>query len=119
MDESALLGALAAVAIVAVIGVGGTAGYFYATDYALEADVKGKQCGGPLAQDLLNVVSVRTSLFGIDHDVSGIPDRECTILSEGDRVVYHIRTKHTLLYDAEGDCVYDSEKGVGCGVVGL
>lgn len=110
-----LLGILGAVVAVAVLGGVATVGYLYATDYAMEADVQEKQCQGPAVDDLLNVVSVKTRLFGLDHDVAGVPDPQCTLLQPGDRVVYHVRSKHTTLYDSEGRCRYDSETGVFCG----
>ena len=114
MDDSGLVGVVVGLVVLAVVGVGGTAVYLYATDYAMKADVQDTSCAGPLADDQLNVVTVKTDLFGMDHDVAGVPDRECTLLSPGDRVVYHVRTKHTILYDAEGNCLYDSVNGF-CG----
>ena len=110
MDDSGLLGALAAIAILAVVGVVGVGAYLYSTDYALQADVQDKQCG----LGSLNVVSVHTHMLGIDHDVVGVPQHECTMIRVGDEVQYHIRSKHTTVY-RDGDCFYDSEMGPGCG----
>lgn len=110
-----ILGIAGAVVGVVLLATGAAAGYLYATDYAMEADVKEKECQGPAVDDLLNVVAVRTRLLGIDHDVRGVPDQPCTLLEPGDRVVYRIRSKHTTLYDSKGDCRYDSETGIFCG----
>lgn len=109
-DDSGLLGAILAVAILVVVGFVGAAGYAYASDYALQADVQGKRCG----LGSLNVVSIRTRTFGIDHDVEGVPQQQCQIIQVGDEVRYHIRSKQTTLY-RDGDCVYDSVSGPGCG----
>jgi hypothetical protein len=109
-DASGLLGALAAIAILVVVGALGAVAWAYSTDYVLEADVKGKRCG----LDSLNVVSIHTRTFGIDHDVVGVPQDECTFIQVGDEVRYHIRSKHTTIY-RDGECVYDSVSGPGCG----
>lgn len=114
-DDRALLGAVAAVCIVALVGVLGTATYLYATDHELTADVTATRCGGLGVPDIENVVSIRTRFVAIDHDVTGIPDRECLLLGEGDYVEYHVRSKHTTLYRSNGACVYDSETGTACG----
>jgi hypothetical protein len=110
MDDSGLLGAVAAVAILAVVGLVGVAAFAYTSDYALQADVKGKEC----SLGALNVVSVQTRTFGIDHDVVGVPQHECTLVQVGDEVRYHVRSKQTTLY-RDGECVYDSVSGPGCG----
>ena len=102
-----ILGIAVAVVVVAIAGVGGTAGYLYATDYELKADVTGTDC-------LVNTVSVHTRTFGIDHDVQGVPQDQCNILEPGDYVEYRIRTKQTTLY-REGQCIYDSVTGPWCG----
>src|SRR5688572_20685708 len=103
-------GIAAAAAILVVVGLVGVAGFAYASDYVLEADVKGKECN----LGSLNVVSVQTRTFGIDHDVVGVPHQECSYIQVGDEVRYHIRTKQTTLY-RDGECVYDSVSGPGCG----
>ncbi|HJQ92821.1 MAG TPA: hypothetical protein VJ874_00890 [Candidatus Thermoplasmatota archaeon] len=110
MDDSGLLGTIAAVAILAVVGVVALGAFAYSTDYTLSADVKGKECG----LGALNVVSVETRALGIDHDVEGVPQRECSFIEVGDQVDYRIRSKHTTIY-RDGDCVYDSVSGPGCG----
>ena len=114
MDSHGALGLLASIAILAGVGAVGTGVYLYATDYMLAADVKDAACGGPLVPDLKNVVAVKTRTFGIDHEVNGIPDQQCLLLSEGDYVEYHIRSKHTTLYRSNGACVYDTETGTAC-----
>ena len=51
--------------------------------------------------------------LGLEHDVKGIPDQQCSLLSRGNYVEYRIRSRHTTLYEAEGgDCIYDSATGV-------
>lgn len=105
-----LLGILVTIGLVAVGGLAATGAYLYATDYAMEADVKDTQCQGPGADDLLNVVAVRTRVLGLDHAVKGVPDQQCALLESGDRVVYHVRSKHTILYRGDQVC-YDSETG--------
>ena len=109
MDDSGAIGILATIALVALVGVVGTGAVLYATDFALRADVQDKQCGASL-----NVISVKTRLFGIDHDVVGVPQQECGLIQVGDEVEYHIRTKHTTVY-RDGECFYDSVSGPGCG----
>lgn len=110
MDDSGLLGILAGLAIVAAVGVVGTGVYLYAVDYKMTADVQDKECG----LGSLNVISVRTRILSIDHDVQGVPEHECGIIRIGDEVQYQIRTKHTTIY-RNGDCFYDSITGPGCG----
>lgn len=109
MDDSGAIGLLATIALVAVVGVVGTGAVLYATDYALRADVQDKECNASL-----NIISVKTRLFGIDHDVEGVPQHECGLIQVGDEVEYHIRTKHTTVY-RDGECFYDSVTGPGCG----
>jgi hypothetical protein len=115
MDDAGLVGAIAAVAVVLVGGTAGTGAYLYATDYALKADVQDTLCLGPAAPDGQNTVSVKTRVLGLDHDVAGIPDQQCPLISKGNYVEYHVRTKHTTLYEREGgDCIYDSLTGLLC-----
>jgi hypothetical protein len=117
MDDSALVGVIVTVALCLVGATAGTAGYLYATDYVLKADVQDTLCLGPLQPDDSNVVSVKTRTFGFGHDVKGIPDQQCQLLSSGNYVEYHLRTKHTTLYEREGGkCIYDSLTGVLCQV---
>lgn len=105
-----LLGLLVTSALVAVGGTAAVGAYLYATDYGLEADVQSTDCRGPTVEDLLNSVAVKTRVLGIDHAVKGIPDDQCSLLEQGDRVVYHVRSKHTILYRGDQVC-YDSETG--------
>ena len=118
MDDSALVGVIVAIAGVLVAGTAGTGAYLYATDFTLKADVKDKLCLGPLAADDGNAVSIKTRLMGFDHDVRGIPDQQCQLLSEGNYVEYRVRSRHTTLYEEEGGkCIYDSVTGVLCDAV--
>jgi hypothetical protein len=107
-DDAALLGILGALVGVLVAGSLGTAGYLYATDYGLKADVEQQHCSIP-------TVTVKTEMFGLHHDVGGITVDQCANLLPGDRVVYHVRTKHTTIYNAQGVCIYDTQTGYGCG----
>lgn len=119
MDDAALVGTLVVIGLVLVGGAVGTGAYLYATDYVLKADVQDKLCLGPVAPDDGNVVSVKTRVLGLDHDVKGIPDQQCQLLSEGNYVEYHVRTKHTTLYEREGGkCIYDSLTGIFCQAAG-
>lgn len=114
MDDSGVLGLVALLAIGGGALVVGTGIYLYASDYVLTADVTDKECHGP-SSGLLNTVSVKTRAFGIDRTVAGIGFDQCQIVGEGDYVEYHIRTKRTTLYDADGSCLYDTETGAFCG----
>ena len=107
-----LFGILVTAGLVAVGGTAAVGAYLYATDYAMEADVKGTDCQGPAVDDLLNVVAIKTKTLGIDHAVKGIPDQQCQLMQAGDHVVYHVRSKHTTLY-RNGEVCYDSEAGPG------
>jgi hypothetical protein len=106
-----LPGLVLTLVLVLVGGAAATGAVLYATDYTMEADVTDKDC-------TLALVSVETRLFGIDHDVAGVPVQQCSILQVGDFVEYRIRSKHTTLY-RDGQCIYDSETGTGCGAVPL
>lgn len=110
MDDHALVGILAGVAGLLVAGTLGTGGYLYASDYALQADVRATHCSVPS-------ITVKTDALGIEHDVTGITVDECTKLLPGDHAVYHVRTKHTTIYRG-GSCFYDSETGPLCGQAG-
>lgn len=107
-DDHALIGMLGALVGVLVAGTLGTGGYLYASDYGFKADVEAQHCSIP-------AVTVKTELFGLQHDIGGITVDQCANLLPGDRVVYHVRTKHTTIYNAQGVCMYDTETGYGCG----
>lgn len=88
------------------------AGSLYIGDYGVEATVKETHCH--LVPP--NVV-VETKAFSI-LTTQEIPDQSCAIIDEGNFVVYHIRSQHTILYEKEGGrCLYDSEKGHLCGQI--
>ena len=115
MDDAAFVGTIVTITVLLAAGAAGTAGYLYATDYVLKADVQDTLCLGPLQPDDANVVSIKTRVLGLHHDVSGLPDQQCNLLSKGNFVQYHIRTRHTTLYETEGGrCIYDSLTGVLC-----
>lgn len=100
-----VIGIAVTLLLVAAGGVVAVGGVLYASDYGLQADVQDKHCGLSI-----NVISVKTDLFGIEHDVAGVPEHECGIIQVGDRVVYHVRSQHTILY-RDGQVCYDSETG--------
>lgn len=85
-----------------LVAVAGAA--LWASDYAVTADVEQTRC------DISQVV-VRTRQFGLEHTVQDVPLTQCLLLEPGDYVQYRIRTQRTTLYDATGDCVYDSVTG--------
>jgi hypothetical protein len=113
VDDSGLLGALAAIAILVVAGTVGVGVYLYSTDYTMTADVQDKQCGLSL-----NVVAIKTRLLGIDHAVEGVPQHECNLIQVGDEVRYKVRSQQTSIY-RNGSCFYDSVDGPGCGKASL
>lgn len=118
-DRAGLMGALAATAAVLLVGAGGTAAYLYATDHTLVADVTGTECAGLPFPESQNTVAIKTRLLGLEHEVRGLPDRECLLLQEGDFVEHRIRSKHTTLYRSTGACVYDTQTGTACAGAGV
>jgi hypothetical protein len=115
VDDSGLVGVIVAIVAVLAAATAGTAGYLYATDAILKADVKGTLCLGPLQPDDDNTISVKTRLLGLDHDVTGVPDQECQLVDQGNYVEYHVRSRHTTLYERQGGkCIYDTLTGVLC-----
>lgn len=125
MDDSAV-GVIAWV-IIGVVGLvgalGATGGILYATDFALEATIIDKDCGGSGGSGPLRVleapeVSVETKLFGISHTIQDIPIEQCSTVQVGNFVKYHVRSERTIIYENEGGkCIYDShpEWPVVCG----
>jgi len=106
---------LVLLSIVTVVGLLlAVVGIAYATDYAVEATVEDKQCGGVLGG---NAVTIQTKLFGIVHTVTGLPQQQCLAVNAGNFVQYHLRSGRTSIYHSEGGaCIFDSEGGVGgCG----
>lgn len=79
-------------------------GILWATDYEVKADVEETRCD-------VSQVTVRTRQFGVVHTVDDVPLTQCLLVEPGDYVEYRIRTQRTTLYDANGDCVYDSIQG--------
>jgi hypothetical protein len=78
---------------------------YYLSDPPLAADVEDKQCGiggGALV--------VETRLFGIRH-TAPVDMMECGVVPLGAYVVYHVRSKHTIVYETEGGrCIWDSAR---------
>lgn len=102
-----------------LLGLGLLAGVgLYTADYAVEADVVERRCVSPSALPLstqASEIDVRTRLFGIEKTIPVRPD-ECLLIPDRAFVVYHLRSKHTLVYKSEGGvCLYDSEAPRGCG----
>ena len=82
----------------------GVGAILWATDYKVEADVTDTRC------DALQV-TVKTRQFGVQHTVQDVPLDQCLLIEPGDFVEYRIRSQRTTLYDAGGECVYDSRTG--------
>jgi hypothetical protein len=85
-----------------LLAVAGSA--LWATDYTVKADVQETRCDA-------SEVTVRTRQFGVEHTVLDVPLTQCLLLEPGDYVEYRIRTQRTTLYDADGECIYDSSTG--------
>jgi hypothetical protein len=85
-----------------LVAVAGAA--LWATDYEVTADVEDTRCD-------LGEVTVRTRQLGVRHTVQEVPPTQCLLVEPGDFVQYRIRSQRTTLYDATGDCVYDSATG--------
>jgi len=99
---------LLAVLVLAAVGI-----VLYANDFAVEAQVKDKQCRSALGG---NFVTVQTKLLAIDYTLTGIPDYQCGLVNSGNYVQYHLRSERTSIYASEGGaCIYDSVGGIaGC-----
>lgn len=83
----------------------------YASDYAVEANVKDKQCRSALGG---NFVVIQTKALAIDYTVTDIPDYQCGLVNAGNYVKYHLRSERTSIYASEGGtCIYDSVGGIG------
>lgn len=85
-----------------LVAVAGAA--LWASDYAVTADIEQTRCD-------VSQVLVRTRQFGLEHTVEDVPITQCLLLEPGDFVEFRIRTQRTTLYDADGQCVYDSVSG--------
>ena len=85
-----------------LVAIAGAA--LWVTDYKVTADVEETRCD-------LSQVTVRARQFGLEHTVQDVPLTQCLLLEPGDYVEYRIRSQRTTLYDADGDCVYDSTVG--------
>lgn len=116
MPAVVMLVAKVAGAVLLLLGL--TAGALYSADVPVEADIVEKRCvtapflqgPGPSAS-----VTAKTRLGGIRKTVEVRLD-ECVLIPDHAYVVYHLRTKHTLLYESKGgECVYDSTASRGCG----
>lgn len=85
--------------------------FLYATDYAVEAEVIGKNCQGRPT-----TVTVETRIGGLTEIVP-VTSTECLVIQRGNYVQYHIRTERTVIYEKDpalgGRCVYDTDK-VAC-----
>lgn len=125
VDESGF--GLIAWLIVGVVGIvaalGATGGIMYAADTEIGATVIAKNCaggggGGLFSAAAQSTVTIETKfpLAGIKHTLEEFDDNQCRLLEEGKSfATYAIRSGHTVLYKSEGgQCLYDSEKGIGC-----
>jgi hypothetical protein len=107
-----IIGKIIGIAVLLVVLLVVLAVSAYASDYAVDATVQETKCS--LKPPM---VAVDAGLFGT-RDVEVTAD-QCGILRKDNYVVYHIRSKHTTIYEAKGGrCLYDSETGLYCGAAG-
>ncbi len=99
--------------IFAVLGIlaviGGTAGFYYATDGAVDAEITDTRCGA-------GEVDIKT-LFpvpGFSHTLADLDSIICNLFTqEGNVATYNLKSERVRLYtDDAKDCLkYDSENG--------
>lgn len=101
-----LVGKILGLALLILVLVVATGVFLYATDYAVEATVTGKDCQAQPA-----TVTVETRLGGLTEVVPVTPT-ECLVIQRGNFVEYHIRSERTVIYERDpslgGRCVYDT-----------
>lgn len=82
--------------------------FLYATDYAVEAEVTGKNCNGTTT-----TVTVETRVGGLTETIP-VSRTECLVIRPGNFVHYHIRSERTIIYEKDpavgGRCVYDTDQ---------
>ncbi len=105
-----IVGKVLGLVLLIVVLVIATSVFLYATDYAVEASVIGKNCQGRPT-----TVTVETRIGGLTETVA-VTSTECLVIQRGNYVHYHIRTERTVIYEkdpaAGGRCVYDTDNKV-------
>ena len=105
-----IVGKLLGLVLLIVVLLLTTGVFLYANDYAVEAEVIGKDCQ-PRAPDPPSV-TVETKVGGLTETVP-VTSTECAIIQRGNFVYYHIRSERTIIYErdpaAGGRCVYDTQ----------
>lgn len=80
--------------------------FLYASDYAVAAEVREKDCEG-----IEPTVTVETKIGGLT-EVVPVTSTECFVIQRGHFVQYHIRSERTIIYEKDpslgGRCVYDT-----------
>jgi hypothetical protein len=106
-DWSPLRWTLTAVGAVLAL-LGAVVGILWLSDYAVAATITDKDCGTGLLGSASSKVTVKTETLGLEHTVKGIDNNICHIMTagrDGNYVVYHVRSEHTILYESErGPC---------------
>ena len=99
----AVLGTVLRVAVLVVAAVVVLVVFLFATDYGLAATVTKRDCAAnPPA------VTVTTKTFGITHAMP-VTSEQCGVIRQGNYVVYHVRSQHTIIYEHQGGrCMYDT-----------
>jgi hypothetical protein len=82
----------------------------YWADYSVDATVTKKVDTGSSCE-----ITVKTKMLGITHTMKDLDAQTCFAVHEGNFVTYHIRSKHTTLFESQGgNCIYDSITGPMC-----
>lgn len=105
MALAAAISSIFGAVLVVVVGGGG---FLYITDYQLDATVTGTDCAH-------QSIDVQTKQLNIKHTMTDVPTQQCAALHPGNFVQYHVRTKHTVVFNVEGGkCIYDSLDPARC-----
>lgn len=108
-----LISGIVSIALVGATVVG-VAWYF---DYGIQANVVDHHCNAPVgfaADSGTSVVTIKTKLLNIQHDVTGLDNSQCLQIQDGNFIIYHLKSGRTSIYQSEnGPCIYDSVGGAG------
>ncbi len=101
-----------------IVAVGAAGGIMYASDTMVGAVVTQTECGANIFGSPSSSVTVETKfpVPGVTHTLEEFDNDKCRLLTEGKSYAeYYIRSGRTILYEEQdGNCVYDSAKGLGC-----